>query len=304
MIERLREWAAERGYAVAVGHPSVLDRAASDIRARLDSGEVAEQFRNDIVPKYGLLESSRTSDATAVLMLAIPRPAHAISFETRSGKIEAIVPPTYVRYPELWREVREQMDPVIPRERLSDLRAPHKAVAARLGLTRYGRNNIAYAPGMGSYHQLVGFVTDVDRGASLHDLRDPEMQPECEKCTLCRRACPTGAIPENRFLLHAEKCLTWFTEQPGAWPDWLSPAAHNAIIGCMICQEKCPVNRGKLKVEHLEPAFTDEETATIMGTEFDLNDAVWRSVQSKLDSMGLGRFEHLGRNLRALLERP
>ena len=38
--------------------------------------------------------------------------------------------------------------------------APIKTVAAMLGLVRYGRNNIAYADGIGSYLQLCGYITD------------------------------------------------------------------------------------------------------------------------------------------------
>ena len=304
VIESLKNWAAERGYAVAVGRPSVLEHAACDIRRRIDAGEFASAFREAIVSKYRFQESDDPRGATAVIIFAIPRPAHVVTFQTENGELEAIVPPTYVRYTGTWDEVRAELAPIIPPERLHRLNAPLKAIAACLGLVKYGRNNISYAPGMGSYHQLVGFLTDVDCATEAEAPSTPERLPECERCMVCRKACPTGAVSDDRFLLRAERCLTWLNEQPDPWPEWVPAGAHNSLVGCMTCQDKCPVNKGKPKAERLAPAFTAEETATMISGAFSPHDAAWQSARAKLEGMGLVGYEgFIGRNLKALLRR-
>ena len=46
--------------------------------------------------------------------------------------------------------------------------------------------------------------------------------------------CPTKAIRQDRFLISAEQCLTFFNEKPDDFPEWVNPVWHNCLIGCMI----------------------------------------------------------------------
>ncbi|MGE5485487.1 MAG: 4Fe-4S double cluster binding domain-containing protein [Ignavibacteriales bacterium] len=156
---------------------------------------------------------------------------------------------------------------------------------------------------MGSYHQLAGYVTDADP-AALGDAGDgaggrgaPQVAGECDGCEACAGACPTGAIDPGRFLLHAERCVTLANEREDAWPGWVPPEAHNCLVGCMICQEACPMNAGLLRVETVETAFSGEETAAILAGRHV------EGIASRFASLGLQGFERdAGRNLRALLE--
>ncbi len=309
MIGELRQWAAARGYAVAVGRRAVVDGAVADVRRRADAGEFASEFGRVLDAKYRVLEEGGSPGwAAALVVFSIPRPVHVVAFETADGAFDAVVPPTYVRYTGTREDLKQQVAHIIPPDRLFDVAVPLKAAAARLGLVRYGRNNIAYAPGMGSCHQLVGFLADLGwdaRGdADFDEPREPERLRECETCRVCRDACPTGAIPEDRFLLRAERCLTFHNEQPEPWPDWVPADAHNALVGCMACQERCPANTRRPEVVRLEPRFTIEETVFITSTPFNPEDAGWRGMVDKLGGMGLsGMEEVVGRNLRALLNR-
>ena len=167
-------------------------------------------------------------------------------------------------------------------------------------------------PGLGSYHQLVGFATDASLGPGPTAGRDtPALCPECTHCTACREACPAGAIGEDRILLHAERCLTLANEAEGPWPAWLFPAAHHCLGGCMRCQEVCPQNVGLLHWETVTEVFSPEETATILGEGAvaeegrDCVDVRWEQVKAKVASIGLPGYEVIiGRNLRALLRAP
>jgi epoxyqueuosine reductase len=188
--------------------------------------------------------------------------------------------------------------------RLEILPAPLKAVAARLGLVTYGLNNITYTPRFGSYHQLIGLLTDAEL-VPAGDWRPvpPKTLAECESCEACRGACPTGAIGEDRFLLHAERCLTLHTEAAGAWPEWLTPSVHHCLVGCMYCQEDCPANAGLLRTESTGVMFSAEETATLLADDGTPGDALDGGIRAKLEKLELEDYAPmLGRNLRALMQ--
>lgn len=98
------------------------------------------------------------ADVRSVVVVGIPRPAHRLMFELEAGQLEVTLPPTYVRYADLFKEVRDNLTSAIPElhGHLDILVAPLKSVACRLGLVTYGRNNLTYIPEWGSYFQLVG----------------------------------------------------------------------------------------------------------------------------------------------------
>jgi epoxyqueuosine reductase len=92
------------------------------------------------------------------------------------------------------------------------------------------------------------------------------MLQACEKCDLCRRACPTGAIPSDRFLLRAERCISYHNEKKGdiPFPSWMDVRWHNCIEGCMRCQRACPVDKHFLDWVEDEEEFSEEETALLL----------------------------------------
>jgi epoxyqueuosine reductase len=140
---------------------------------------------------------------------------------------------------------------------------PLKLLAACAGLGEYGRNNICYVPGMGSFLQLAACASDLP--AADDSWREPAMMERCQSCTACQRLCPTGAIGEGRFLLHAERCLTFHNERGGPFPGWIDPSWHNALLGCQECQRCCPEDKGVWEWVVEGGSFSEEETALILG---------------------------------------
>ncbi|UCC11634.1 MAG: 4Fe-4S binding protein [candidate division WOR-3 bacterium] len=126
------------------------------------------------------------------------------------------------------------------------------------------------------------------------------MLDECHECTLCQRACPTGAIPDDRFLLRAERCIAFHNEHERDFPDWLRPEWHNALVGCMLCQKVCPVN--KPVVDWIEDTceFSEKETTQIIDQV-----STERFSAGTLEKLKNKHFEvsisTLGRNLKALM---
>jgi epoxyqueuosine reductase len=115
--------------------------------------------------------------------------------------------------------------------------------------------------------------------------QEATMMKNCEECELCRRACPTGAISSDRFLLRAERCIVYHNEKKGdvLFPSWMATSWHNCIVGCMHCQRVCPQNKEIIKWTGDEEEFSEEETTLLLeGAPHD-----------KLPAKTLRKLEHL-----------
>jgi epoxyqueuosine reductase len=301
MIEKLREWSADRGYRVAWGPGSLVESVQEEISGRKDGSEIDPRF-------FELeLESvvGRTKDPPewSVVVVAMPRPAHSVCFDVDGKDCNVLLPPTYFRYRATFEDLRMDLaENALPGVQLEYLAAPLKAVAARLGLVRYGRNNISYMAGAGSYLQLCGYRV----GLPFPELESPETEPgsllpQCENCGICAGMCPTDAITQDRVLIRAERCLTFLNENSGDWPDWLSPQAHTCLLGCLECQRPCPANP-ELPVEHTGLRFTADETRVLLSGKPTADNRAETGIRMKLAWLGQPYVESvLGRNLRALL---
>ncbi len=268
--EIIQTWAKNRGYCVAAGDISLLDEARSSLQKRRDRGEIEETFFRDYLDNFSYLESSRLKEPRAILLVALPRPAHILSFSLGGKTVETVLPPTYVRYRKIFSDTRDDLGTALSATncQLELLNAPLKSLANILGLLSYGWNNIGYIDGLGSYFQLVGLLTDKRIGEIGKRRRPaPKILTRCRECQFCAKACPTGAIDGDRVLLHAEKCYTVFSESPKEIPVNLKPPSIKCLIGCMRCQQVCPENKGLLRYEQTAVSFDSEETVVLLNGE-------------------------------------
>jgi epoxyqueuosine reductase len=278
----------------------VVTEEKTRIQGMVSAGELDPGlFRHELAAHQ---DPDRPRSGWNVVVVAVPRPAHRVVFAlTRTERAEALLPPTYFRYTASFEDIRQDLAANgLPLARVEHLNGPHKAIAARLGLVRYGRNNIVYAPGIGSYLQLGVFWTDAKLPGRPAPDR-PTLLPECAGCDRCRKACPTGAIGEDRVLLRAHLCLAYANQHPGVWPEWASRGPHRCLQGCLFCQLACPVNPA-LPIEDSGLSFSPTETTALLEAGENLPPAVRNSLRIKLAWLGRGHMETLlGRNLAALV---
>lgn len=282
--------------AVPMGRLVELERDISSLR---ETGLIDREVFDLYLKDFRFSPPEGMPHARSVVVMARPQPKLRLRFSYRGDTAEAIVPPTYANALEVIASAKAALEAGLGKGARTERAAlPLKTLAARTGLAKYGRNNITYIESHGSFHRLLAFFTESDLGRD--DWQEREALPACANCRLCQEACPASVIAEDRFLIRAERCLTFHNEMPSerAFPAAVGPEWHNAIVGCMRCQDACPYDRWvKGWVEEGE-VFSEEETLYLMKGDF--SDPGSTAMEEKLRRCGL-ELTIFPRNLEALL---
>jgi len=240
----------------------------------------------------------------SVIVVAVPCPKVMLEFIYHGEKIPVVLPPTYAGISVIETEVASYLNAFLNPRGFSAYEYdefPQKWLAVHCGLTKYGRNNICYHEEFGSYIRLVTCFSDLpcDEG-EWFPFRRMEI---CETCCACVVACPTKAIDAERLLIDADVCLTSFNEGEGAFPDRLDKSAHNALVGCIKCQDCCPQNIQNKDNIMIGVSFTDEETEELLThTENEPYSQVLIEKIESVCAVGIKWYgDKLPRNLKALI---
>lgn len=236
--------------------------------------------------------------ARSIIVAAIPSWKGRASFIWRKKKRDIqISPPFPASLDPLQKALKEILEPM--GYRLERAFVPLKLLAVRSGLGFYGRNNLCYVPGMGSVLRLAAFYSDFPPPSDPWG--DWQKMERCHDCFLCQKACPTGAISRDRFLLYPGLCLNFYWGNMVKFPDWLQKDWFIALRGCPYCIEACPENAEALRIPSPIQVFSEEETSLLIQTTVSFTDLPLET-QDKLKAIGVEELmEVLPRNLTLLL---
>ena len=266
-VEELLLRLAERGYQGRITSVQHLRDLKEEIEGRHRQGLFNKEFYEERLAWFDFQIPDSLSEVWSLIVVAVPRPQSQAVFTWNGKSRTLILPPTYVAYDETRKRVEDLLAGLLNTKGYHVARArklPLKLLAVRSGLGRYGRNNICYVPGMGSFLQLVAVYSDLP--CQKDDWREAQMMESCQNCHACREHCPTGAIPSDRFLLRAERCIVFHNEKPGKipFPAWMNPSWHNCVVGCLHCQKVCSQNRDFLQWIEGKEDFSEEETTLLL----------------------------------------
>jgi epoxyqueuosine reductase len=252
-----------KGRVVPIHH---LRDLQEEIEGRHRQELFDEEFYQERLAGFEFNPPDDLPEARSLIVVAVPQPQIRFTF-TRNGEVvPLVVPPTYLHWKKTDQQARDLVAGIVGAQgyRVAQGRLPEKLLAAHGGLGVYGRNNICYVKGLGSFHYPVALISDLP--CPEDTWQEARMMERCQTCQACIRACPSGAITAERFLIHAERCLTFRNEKPGSvpFPAWVDPAWHNCLVGCMLCQRVCPENKEVLGWVEEGAEFSQEETALLL----------------------------------------
>jgi epoxyqueuosine reductase len=250
---------------------AVSIRRLHDLRQAIEGmqrqGLLDEEFRQERLAGFAFTPPEDLPQAQSLIVVAFRDPQVRFFFNWRGARVPLIVPPTYLHWQEKDGQVERVLAELLGPEghRVVQAIVPMKLLAVCSGLAAYGKSNITYIEGMGSFHRLAAFCSDLQ--CEQDDWREPRVMEECDRCLGCLRGCPAGAIEPERFLIRAERCITFRNEKPGqvAFPQWMEASWHNCLVGCMRCQRVCPENRGVLDWCEEGGEFSEQETGLLLG---------------------------------------
>jgi epoxyqueuosine reductase len=282
----------------------------ADLRAEFESrrAEVAPAVMEVADRNFDFTPPGAVRAPRSLIVVAVPHACAHMTVVVDGEELVLPIPTTYCHHDEIQTAVVAALAAGLGAGGLSvaRMRLPEKLLAVCAGVALYGRNNIAYVGDYGSFVELVACVSDLEPG--VDPWCGPRSLPRCDSCEACRRACPSGAIGSDRFLLHGERCLTLANESEQPFPEWVEPAWHHCLVGCLRCQRACPEDHGVRDETAETAAFDERETRLLLaGVDHGLLEGEL-GLRDKLGDLGLLGYDDeflavvLARNLRALLD--
>lgn len=282
---------------ISVQHLSVLK---SELQQRLGDGSLDRNFYDERLTSFSYNPPAEFPDAKSIIITAAPQPKVQVEFCWNGKKFQAIVPPTYSYATD--KKAVEILSGLLAGYgyRVQKAILPEKMLAVRSGLAGYGRNNVTYVEPWGSFARLKSFWSDLPCGPD--SWQEFHVMERCQNCAACIKKCPTQAISSDRFMIRAERCLTFLNEKSDTFPDWVNPEWHNCLIGCMICQEACPLNKTVKDWGVKGEQFSELETLMILNGE--LKEKLSKDTQGNLKRLYLwDDYALLQRNLKVLIKK-
>jgi len=293
-----------KGYKGKIVHAKHIPDLRNDIKKQHKRNLIFPQLYEDYKAYFEFEPSVEFSEINSIFVISIPVPQFKAIFNWKGKEFPLLIPPTYLYGLDIVNQIKEFLAEILSPEgfNIAYAQLPIKTLAVRCGLAEYGRNNITYVPGTGSFHRLAAYYSDLP--IDQDNWQELRMMDLCKECSACIRKCPTGAIPEEeRFLLYAGRCITYHNEQPGdvPFPEWIDPTWHNCLVGCLHCQKVCPANKNVKNWIESGPFFTEKETKLLLNQKD--KDQMPKDIIEKLKEYDLLNYlDVLPRNLNVFLK--
>lgn len=266
MLAYIQEALAEQGHKAAMSSLDILEKLQEDLRNLQNKVELNDYQNRLIEERYDWELPEVDFEIKSILLVGKKNTITKLKFEYKGKEIPVVMPPGYNEYFDAPDRIEHFMQQLLVEKGYrckATPMLPNKLLAARSGFAKYGRNNIVYIDGMGSFCQVYLFYTDIP--VEEHPFSEELIMERCSTCGACIKACPTGAIIKDRFLLDSKRCLTFLNETGGyPFPEWVDPIIHHALYGCYRCQEICPANREQVIMSIEEVLFSEEETKILL----------------------------------------
>jgi len=270
----------------------------SELQTLTSNNDIPKEFYDDQFSDFCFQLPEILPAAKSIIVIASHQPNLILKFHLNGKKIPVVLPSNYPD--ETDRKFLKIISTFLVKKGYGMCEAvlPVKTLAVHAALAFYGRNNIAYIDKWGSYFRLKAFFSDMP--CSSDTWREFVLSDICKKCKACLNQCPTQAICRDRFLIKHERCLTYINESVNDFPEWIEPEWHHCLIGCMVCQDVCPLNKEQKNMSRESYEFSEDETRLLLKGK--TRNKLPYHIALKLKKLGiLDDYVAIQRNLKALI---
>jgi len=245
--------------------------------------QILNNFQKWIVNDLYILDVPQVEfTVKSIILTAIPHPFYAEVIFTKNNKkynCMSLVMSDFEKTEKILKKM-------LIKEKYNFIKAqnlPLKRLAVHSGLAVYGRNNICYINGMGSNFSFAAYYSDIP--CTNDNWTDAAIAEICNKCNICLKNCPTGAIQENKFLIDNERCLSYWNENSAPFPEWIPKSAHHCVYDCLKCQIFCPMNKNQIK-NVVGPIYFNESETDILLSGLHFEQQLPASLKQKTKYLG------------------
>ena len=298
MVHLLKQEALVHGEKLQILSINRLQNLKSEIELFKKNGDLNE-FQKWIVNNLYKFETPTVEFIIkSIIIIAIPHPSYAKVEFVRQGKKYSFLSLVMSDFDNTEEYINDFLAPKGYHIK-STLNLPLKRLAAQSGLAVYGKNNICYMEGMGSFFSFAAYFSDIP--CDNDDWTEMRQADICANCNICFNNCPTGAIRKFRFLIDNERCLSYYNESTKEFPEWIPLSVHHCLYDCLKCQANCPMNKEYVNNVSEVIKFSGDETNMLLsGSPYD---AFTPALQHKSKILGLNQWlDAIPRNLEILFK--
>lgn len=143
-IDELYAHLGERGYqtrTISIDHLPLLQKEIEGFR---DQVLLDDEFYQERLTWFHFQAPESLPRVQSVIVIAVPRPQTRAIFTWNGQRRPLIIHPTYTAYDRTREQAEDLLAKILSRKRYASAKAalPLKLLAARRGLSQYGRNNV------------------------------------------------------------------------------------------------------------------------------------------------------------------
>ena len=150
----LYEEMAKAGYQCKIISSNHIQDLLSEIERQYRQGLFDEEFYTEEPGGFDFEIAGNLVGTESLIVVAAPQPHVRITFKWQGESYRGIIPATYSY--ETDRQIQNSLELHLKPAgfQLKKAILPWKLLAVHSGLAQYGKNNITYVNGMGSYYRL------------------------------------------------------------------------------------------------------------------------------------------------------
>jgi len=143
----------ELGYQARMVSIKNLHLLQKEIDGLRKQGLFDNEFYQDRLDWFRFQVPEGLPTTRSLIVIAVPRPQTRAAFTWNGHQRSLILPPTYTVYDSIREQVETLLAKMLGEKGYASAGTalPLKLLAVRSGLGQYGRNNICYVSGMGSF---------------------------------------------------------------------------------------------------------------------------------------------------------